>query len=66
MPHLLGHGPTLYNGHLRGPVKLTPVAERLTVELSLSVTTCFHDLGPLRPGISRMRGERSTSTPPNA
>ena len=25
--HLLRHGPTLYNGHLRGPVTLTPVAE---------------------------------------
>ena len=35
--HLLWHGPTLYNGHLRGPVTLTPVAERLAVELSLPV-----------------------------
>ena len=33
VPHLLRHGPTLYNGHLRGPVTLTPVAERLAVEL---------------------------------
>ena len=31
--------PTLYNGHLRGPVTLTHVAERLTVELSLPVFT---------------------------
>ena len=37
VPHLLWHGPTLYNGHLRGPVTLTPVAERLAVELSLPV-----------------------------
>ena len=37
MPHLLQHGPTLYNGHLRGPVTLAPVAERLAVELSLPV-----------------------------
>ena len=29
----------LYNGHLRGPVPLTPVAERLTVKLSLPVFT---------------------------
>ena len=43
--HLLRHGPTLYNGHLRGPVTLTPFG-------SGAVTTCFYDLGlsrlPLR------------------
>ena len=39
MPHLLWHGPTLHNGHLRGPVTLTTVVERLAVELSL---TCFN------------------------
>ena len=27
----------VYNGHLRGPVKLAPIAERLAVELSLTV-----------------------------
>ena len=37
MPHPLRHGPTVYNGHLRGPVTLSPVAERLAVELSLPV-----------------------------
>ena len=39
MPHLhvLLHGSALYNGHILGPVKLTPVAERLAVELSLRV-----------------------------
>ena len=37
--HLLRHGPTVYNGHLRGPVTLTPNAERLTVELLLPVFT---------------------------
>ena len=37
--HLLCHGSTLYNDHLRGPVTLTPVAERLAVELSLPVFT---------------------------
>ena len=31
-----GH-PIIYNGHLRGPVKLSPIAERLAVELSLPV-----------------------------
>ena len=35
----LRHGPTVYDGHLRGPVTLTPVAERLAVELSLPVFT---------------------------
>ena len=31
--------PTVYHGHLRGPVTLTSVAERLAVELSLPVFT---------------------------
>ena len=35
MPHLLRHGPIVYKGHLRGPITLTPVAERFAVELSL-------------------------------
>ena len=35
VPHQLWHRVSLYNGHLRRPVTLTPVAERLTVELSL-------------------------------
>ena len=39
VPHLLWHGASIYNGHLRGPVTLTPVAERLAVELSLTVFT---------------------------
>ena len=39
VPHQLRHGPTLYDGHLRGPVTLTPVAEGLVVELSLPVFT---------------------------
>ena len=29
------HGVSVYNGHFRGPVTLTPIAERLAVELSL-------------------------------
>ena len=37
VPHLLRHGPTVYNGHPWGPVTLTPVAECLAVELSLAV-----------------------------
>ena len=35
VPHPLRHGPTVYNGHLRGSVTLTSNAERLVVELSL-------------------------------
>ena len=37
VPHLLWHSASVYNGHLRGPLTLTPVAEHLVVELSLSV-----------------------------
>ena len=41
VPHLLWHGASVYNGHLRGPVTLTPIAERLTVELSLPAFTTW-------------------------
>ena len=37
MPKLLGHGLTLSNDHLRGLVTLTPVAERLALELTLPI-----------------------------
>ena len=40
VPHLLWHGASVYNGHLRRPATLTPIAERLAMELSLSVFTC--------------------------
>ena len=39
LPHLLCHGASVYNGHLRGPVTLTPTAEHLAVKLSLPVFT---------------------------
>ena len=39
IPHLLWHGASVYNGHLRGPVTLTPFAELLAVELPLPVFT---------------------------
>ena len=48
VPHLLRHGASLYNGHLRGPVTLTPVAERFGCG---AVTTCFYDLGMSQSGI---------------
>ena len=41
VPHLLWHGASVYYGHLRGPVTLTPNAERLAVELSLHVLTTW-------------------------
>ena len=37
--HLLWHGASVCNGHLRGLVTLTPIAELLAVELSLPVFT---------------------------
>ena len=37
VPRLLWHGASVYNGHLRGPVTLTPNAECLAVERSLPV-----------------------------
>ena len=62
--HLLLHRPPLYNGHLRGSVTLTPVTERLAVELPLLVFTSqvCRDQGsnPDLPHAS----ECSTSTPP--
>ena len=35
------HGASVYNGHLWGPVTLTPIAGRLAVELSLPVFTTY-------------------------
>ena len=37
VPHLMWHRVFVYDGHLRGPVTLTPNAERLALELSLPV-----------------------------
>ena len=58
VPHLLGHGAFVYNGYLRGPDTLTPVAERLSVELSLP----FLRLSCVAAGIRtpNLRGERSS------
>ena len=39
MPHLLWHGAPMYNGRRPGPVTLTPIDERLALELSLPVLT---------------------------
>ena len=60
VPHLLRHRASVYNGHLRGPLTLTPIAERLAVDLSL---ICFFDLGLSRMWFEhqtlRLRGQRS-------
>ena len=37
----MAHGPLVNGHHLREPVTLTPVAERLAVELSLPVFTTY-------------------------
>ena len=39
--HLLWHGTSVHNGHTRGLVTLTPVAECLAEELPLHVSTLF-------------------------
>ena len=39
VPHLLWHGISVCLCHLQGPVTLTPIAERLAVELSLPAFT---------------------------
>ena len=39
VPHLLWHGASVYNDHLRWSVTLTPIAERLAEELSVPVFT---------------------------
>ena len=57
VPHLLRHGPTVYNDHLRGPVTLIPVAERLAVWHYLFLRLRSVATGDRTP-ISRMPGER--------
>ena len=65
VPHLLWHGASVYNGHLRGPVILTPIAERFKVELSL----CFNDVRLSQSGFEhptscarhRLRHQRGTN-----
>ena len=39
VPHLLWYEAPVYNGHLPGPVTLTPVVECLAVDVSLPVLT---------------------------
>ena len=55
VPHLMWHSSSVYNGNLRGPVTLTPIAQLLKVELSLPVFTTLLRLGFEHPTF-RMRG----------
>ena len=63
VPHLLWHKPSLYQGHLQGPVTITFVAERLALELSRPVLTTLLCPNWNRTLISHMLGERSTTKP---
>ena len=56
VPHLLWHGASIYDGHLLGPVTLTPVAERFAVELSLPVLRLRSvEAGSWTPNLSHER-----------
>ena len=61
VPHLLWHGPSVYNLHLRGPVTLAPNLWRALG--SGAVTTCFNDIGLSLLGLKhpnfRLWGDRS-------
>ena len=60
VPHLLWHWASVYHGHRRGPVKLTPIAFS-----DGAVTTWFYDLGLSRLELGhptfRLRVERLNS-----
>ena len=60
VPHLLWHGASIYNGYLRGPVTLTPIADCLAVELSLPAFTIkvMSRMG-FENQTFRLRGQRS-------
>ena len=60
VPHLLWHGASVYNSHLQGPVPVTPIAQRLAVELLLPVfyDICLSWVGFEHPTL-RLRGECS-------
>ena len=59
VPHLLWHGASLYKGHQRGPVTLTPNAESLTVELSLTVLKDLSVAVGIRTSNLPLAGKRS-------
>ena len=57
VPHLLWHGVSVYNGHLQGPVTLTPIVERLVVEMSLYLFLLLRSIavGIRRPNLTLCR-----------
>ena len=60
VPHLLWHRASVYTDHLRWPVTLTPIAERLSVELLLPVFTTWVCRGwEFEHQTFRLRGTRS-------
>ena len=61
VPHLLWHEASVYNGHLRRPVTITPNAERVVVELTLPVLKSWvcRDFRKLNPPLAGQ-----TSKPP--
>ena len=59
--HLLWQGTSVYNSHLRGPVTLTPMAERLAVKLSLPVLRLMSVATGIRTPNLRLRGQNSNS-----
>ena len=66
VPHLFWQGASVYtcNKHLRGSVTLTPIAERLAVELSLPVFTTQVCRGwDSNTQTFRLRGKRSNPLP---
>ena len=64
-PHLLWHGTFVYNGHLQGPMTLTPIAKRLALKLSLPLLTAWDRLSRLwfEHPTFHMRDERSNPPP---
>ena len=60
VPHQLWHGPTLYDGHLRGPVTLTCCR----AFDSGAVTTYFYDLGLSSLGIEPQSPACRANAPP--
>ena len=53
VPHLLWHGASVYHCHLRGPVSLTPIAQRFAVALSVPVFIAAGIRTPNLPQVER-------------
>ena len=64
VPHLLWHGPTLYNSHLWGPVTLTPLPSVWQWSCHYLFQRFRYVPTGNRTVVSHIQGERSTTTPP--